>query len=88
MAKYRKKPVVVEAVQWTGYNDSEVEQFTGYGVAHHSKMLNSAELSPWASVGQLDIYIGAYIVRDADGKLTRCAPEIFEKNYEVVEEDA
>lgn len=27
--KYRKKPVVVEAVQWTGKNQTEIDQFCG-----------------------------------------------------------
>ena len=27
--KYRKKPVVIEAVQWTGGNWSEIGEFTG-----------------------------------------------------------
>lgn len=27
--KYRKKPVYVEAIEWTGANDDELEQFVG-----------------------------------------------------------
>jgi len=29
MAKFRKKPVVIDAVQWTGGNPNEVKVFTG-----------------------------------------------------------
>lgn len=29
MAKYRKKPVVIEAVQWTGKNEEEIKEFVG-----------------------------------------------------------
>ena len=27
--KYRKKPVVIEAIQWTGKNLSEIDNFMG-----------------------------------------------------------
>lgn len=29
MAKYRKKPIVVEAIQWTGSNLEEIRNFVG-----------------------------------------------------------
>ena len=29
MPKYRKKPVVVEAIQWTGSNLEEIRNFVG-----------------------------------------------------------
>jgi len=31
MAKYKKRPVVIEAVQWTGENDIEVCNFLAHG---------------------------------------------------------
>ena len=30
MKKYRKKPIVVEAIQWNGVNRGEVEMFCGH----------------------------------------------------------
>ena len=30
MKKYRKKPMVVEAIQWNGVNRGEIESFCGY----------------------------------------------------------
>jgi hypothetical protein len=35
--KYRKKPVVIEAIRWTGANQSEIQQFCGdYAIFHVS----------------------------------------------------
>ena len=32
--KYRKKPVVVEAVQWNGFNLEEIKEFVGDSLIH------------------------------------------------------
>jgi hypothetical protein len=29
--KYRKKPIVIEAIQWNGKNNNEISAFLGYG---------------------------------------------------------
>lgn len=86
MAKYRKKPVEVEAVQWTGENGAEVVRF----VNHDGK---------WWSKYSLDVmYIGTHegvmiampgdwIIKGVNGEFYPCKPDIFEKTYERVEED-
>ena len=33
--KYRKKPVIIEAIQWTGENLSEIDEFTRDKVKNH-----------------------------------------------------
>ncbi len=38
--KYRKKPVVVEALQWTGSNLEEVEEFVGGSLITESHNLD------------------------------------------------
>lgn len=83
MAKYRKKPVEIEAVQWTGRNRNEI-----------CSVVNRADLH---SYGWNDLYIETldgvihaepddYIIKGVNGKLYRCKPDIFEKFYERVEE--
>ena len=37
--KYRKKPVVVEAVRWTSKNFKEIRLFIGYHVFHRDNKL-------------------------------------------------
>ena len=37
--KYRKKPVVIEAIQWTSDNLSEIDKFTQGKVKNHESVL-------------------------------------------------
>ena len=86
MAKYRKKPVVVEAVQWTGQNSLEIEDFLGrwpwyYGYSPELVMIDTLE-------GVMSANIGDWIIKGVNGEFYPCKPDIFEKTYERVEEDA
>lgn len=78
--KYRKKPVVIEAVQWTGDNRKEVlafmnksEEFsrtTGKGL-----FIDSLEGLTTASPGD-------FIIKGVKGEFYPCKPDIFEATYE------
>jgi hypothetical protein len=81
MPKYRKKPVVIEAVRWTGKNGSEVASFLRV-------------LADWRADGD-DILIdtlegtmaarpGDYIIRGVQDECYPCKPAIFEATYEPV----
>ena len=82
MSKYRKKPVVVEAVQWTGENYDEIAEF-----------MKDAEEDYFLSEESRRIYLGGlmfaiagdYIIKDENGVFHPCEPEIFHKSYEEVE---
>ena len=81
MEKYRKKPVVVEAVQWTGENVKEVLDFMEWrNVAHDATLgltINTLEGNHHASPGD-------WIIKGVQGEFYPCKPEIFEKTYEKV----
>ena len=83
MAKYRKKPVVVEAVQWKWHNGPEIEEFMGwpYGSAPDILILETRE-------GLMYVSYGDWIIKGVNGEFYPCKPDIFEKTYERVEEDA
>lgn len=79
--KFRKKPVVIEAVQWTGKNSNEVLHFM------------CPELEPDAEAtvdtiktleGELHVSIGDWIIRGVKGEVYPCKPDIFEATYEPV----
>ncbi|WP_251849231.1 hypothetical protein [Enterococcus hirae] len=83
--KYRKKPVVVEAIQLTDENLLEVKDWC------------NGELVPNAETSGYDLYISTlegtmcadindYIIRGVEGEFYPCKPDIFEKTYEAVEE--
>jgi len=87
MAKYKKKPVVVEAVQWKGNNIKEIKQFVD-----NDKLAEPAEFCEVKNLiiktleGDMIAPIGDYIIKGVNGEYYPCKPNIFEKTYEKVEE--
>ena len=84
MAKYRKKPVVIEAVQYTEYGklvkgmcNSTTCFTTGNNKPHvHTIHANQVVL----------LEVGDYVIPEPDGKhFYPCKPDIFEQTYERVE---
>lgn len=80
--KYKKKPVVVEAIQFVGNNFNEVEQFakgkTLYDILGRF-YIDTLE-------GEMLVSKGDYIIKGVEGELYPCKPDIFHKTYEEVEE--
>lgn len=79
--KYRHKPSEVEAVRYTGVNQSEVSEFTA-GQAKFSG--NDVVLRTFC--GDVIARPGDYIVCDAAGEFYPCRPEVFEESYDAVKE--
>jgi len=81
MAKYRKKPVVIEAVQWTGSNDAEIEKMMGYlpSGTENKLFINTLE-------GVITASVGDYIIRGVEGEFYPCKPDIFAETYEAVKD--
>jgi hypothetical protein len=77
--KYRKKPVVIEAVQWTGDNVIEMYQFTGI---KSIKVSNSDELIVHTLEGDMVASNSDYIIKGIKGEFYPCKPDIFEQTYE------
>lgn len=77
MAKYRKKPVIVEAVQWT--RENEKEALSLLGETEHYGCLYIKTLEGTMFVSEND-----YIIRGINGECYPCKPDIFEKTYERV----
>lgn len=76
--KYRKKPVVIEAVQWLGDNLVEVSQLmTHGGYDGIAKTIKIETLE-----GTMSASIGDYIIKGIKGEFYPCKPDIFEQTYE------
>ena len=87
--KFRKKPVEIEAVQFTGEpaNFDEVCRFLeGQQHGHHE-----ADYGPDAHIlihtleGDMRADVGDWIIRGVKGEFYPCKPDIFEATYEPVE---
>lgn len=77
MAKYRKKPVEIEAVEWTGDNIDEIDGFSGqkWNVDHPFITIPTPE-------GNMNARVGDYIIKGVNGEFYPCKPDIFAKTYE------
>lgn len=79
--KYKKKPVIIEAIQWKGKNLSEIDDFMGGTVENKGTTLIIHTLE-----GDMKANIGDYIIKGVNGEFYPCKPDIFAKTYEEVTE--
>jgi hypothetical protein len=79
MAKYRKKPVVIEAVQFDGNNIFSICDFMQTNISNI--YVDGALVIPTLE-GPLRASPGDYIIKGINGEFYPCKPDIFEKTYE------
>jgi hypothetical protein len=82
--KYRKKPVVIDAVQWTGANTDAVLWFVPVAVLGDRP---ETLLVPTLE-GDHIARVGDWIIKGVQGEYYPCKPDIFEMSYEPVDEQA
>lgn len=93
MSKWRKKPVVIEAVQLLWMNQDEIREFADVGKLVDGK-------PEWEVVDGYRIVLsiptlegvmlandGDWIIKGVEGELYPCKPDIFDKTYEAVEDE-
>ena len=77
---YRKKPVVIEAVQWTGNNVDEIGDFLGQSA---TMTLNGSFVIPTLE-GDMYAAEGDWIIKGIKGEFYPCKPDIFNMTYEPI----
>lgn len=83
MPLFRKKPVVIEAVQWNGNNFDEVVELTGImGVLPPSQKNTCVGIQTLEGTMRADI--GDWIIKGIKGEVYPCKPDIFEATYESI----
>lgn len=91
MAKYRKKPVVIEAFEWTGDIEQKeepiwiVEAIKDSSVWFNNEGTENVTMEIKTLEGNHIANRGDYIIRGIKGEIYPCKPDIFEKTYELVE---
>ena len=75
--RFTKKPVTIEAIQWTGKNLREVIAFTN---GHHAVMACDG-LKIYTLEGEMLANVGDWIIRGVKGEYYPCKPDIFEATY-------
>ena len=86
--KYRKKPVVIEAIQLKWENWSEICDFVGVPKNGHGFNDYTGEAKIRMIIktleGELTASEGDYIIKGIKGEFYPCKPDIFEQTYEEV----
>lgn len=94
MGQYRKKPVVIDAVQWDGTNYREMFNFLG---GEDTDYITASGLNfyiDWHKVeggliiktleGEHIASLGDFIIKGVQGEFYPCKPDIFNLTYEKV----
>jgi hypothetical protein len=90
VVKLRKKPVEVEAIEWTGNNEGELVEFTGrrFMAVDPEDRGDDPEItgsvmddlhSTWVGVKT-----GQWVIRGVKGEFYPCDPEVLAETYEVL----
>lgn len=89
--RWRKKPVTVEAVRWTGVNLEEIYEFTGRDSFDKLDEQDRANCDdPEATATVFDklhstwilVYDGQWIIKGIKGEFCPCAEDVFRETYE------
>jgi hypothetical protein len=78
MHKYRKKPVEINALQWTGDNLEDIFKFCD------QSYFNSGQLKIKTLEGTMTASVGDYIIKGIQAEFYPCKPDIFELTYDKV----
>jgi hypothetical protein len=85
---YRKKPVVIEAIQFNGMNWEEIQLFTNglvrdfdFGGRFDGKVTCIIPTLEGEHIATQD----DYIIKGVNGEFYPCKPDIFKKTYEKVD---
>lgn len=89
MAKYRKRPVVIEAFLWTGGPDqTEDPEWIGDAIRRGDVYYQGGD-EPHLTIetleGKMRANVGDYIIKGVKGEIYPCKPDIFWATYETVE---
>lgn len=90
MAKYTKKPIEIEAIQWTGMNLEEIKSFVGdsllYEIIDTAWQVGKGAPRVYMVIKTLEgVHIcteGDFIIKGVNGEFYPCKPDIFEKTYQ------
>lgn len=78
--KYRKKPIIVDALQWTGGNLNAVRDFLGksWGWIEEDRCIMVRTLE-----GNMLCKPGDYLIKGVAGEFYPCKESIFNATYEL-----
>jgi len=84
MPKYIKRPVVIDALQWTGKNKEEILKFCTDCYLSYSNANLEPELKIQTLEGTMTATVGDYIIMVIKGEFYPCREDIFLETYNKV----
>ncbi|MCW2915516.1 MAG: hypothetical protein JWN52_3584 [Actinomycetia bacterium] len=90
MPLFRKKPITIEAIQWTGDNEAELVAFTGslfHAVAPEDRGEGpdiTAEVFDVLHGTWVGMYTGQWVLKGVKGEFYPCAADVLAETYEAV----
>jgi hypothetical protein len=89
MPKFRKKPVVIEAMLYPGFREIHEASRVFLWLDEHEAEYNHN--SGWLTIttleGSMRVSPGDWIIKGVKGEFYPCKPDIFEATYEIVQDD-
>lgn len=91
MALYRKKPVVIEAIQFDPLDVHRCQLPDGVIVTRRlggedNYAYHGIEFGIETLEGTMRVVKGDWVIKGVNGEYYPCKPDIFEKTYEIVEQ--
>lgn len=83
--KYRKKPVVIDAIKYTGENRSQCIRFIGQLPYTQDREKSVYPIIIQTLEGVMRAEVGDWIIKGVKGEFYPCKPDIFEATYEKAE---
>ena len=78
--KFRKKPVVIEAIQWNGDIEPMLDFYKGMECRDGELYIRTLE-------GEMHVSLGDFIIKGVQGEFYPCKPDIFERTYEKIDNE-
>ena len=83
--RFRKKPVIVEAMQFTNESKDQVFNFVRCNCYAVFDKDNNPELKIQTLEGDMIARLGDWVIKGVKSEFYPCKPDIFEATYEKVE---
>jgi hypothetical protein len=83
MAQYRRKPSVIDAIQYTGTNDTQIVASMGEEEYRLTKPTDTAFVVSGLS-GDIPLSMGSWLIKSPRGEFYPIQPDAFVADYEAV----
>ena len=80
--EYRKRPVIIQAVQFNGKSSVKSLQELGLDISNPEHEIDEVIIS--TKEGDMKASLGDYVIKGIKGEFYPCKPDIFIETYEVV----